>query len=123
MTLLGCEKQQKQVQMVKEEVIKPIIEFGFNLNDFHVLRDTIKTGDTFGKILAMNNVDATQIFEISEKAKPTFDPRRLKVGDAYTILLPKDSLKNLTLYLSPSKIDYIVVNMAVLSMLMPRKSL
>lgn len=113
MTLLGCEKQQKQVQMVKEEVIKPIIEFGFNLNDFHVLRDTIKTGDTFGKILAMNNVDATQIFEISEKAKPTFDPRRLKVGDAYTILLSKDSLKKPNAFIyQPSKIDYIVVNMA-----------
>ena len=113
LTLLGCEKQQKQVQMVKEEVIKPIIEFGFNLNDFHVLRDTIKTGDTFGKILAMNNVDATQIFEISEKAKPTFDPRRLKVGDAYTILLSKDSLKKPNAFIyQPSKIDYIVVNMA-----------
>lgn len=113
LTLLGCEKQQKQVQMVKEEVIKPIIEFGFNLNDFHVLRDTIKTGDTFGKILAMNNVDATQIFEISEKAKPTFNPRRLKVGDAYTILLSKDSLKKPNAFIyQPSKIDYIVVNMA-----------
>lgn len=83
------------------------------LTNFHVLRDTIKTGDTFGKILAMNNVDATQIFEISEKAKPTFDPRRLKVGDAYTILLSKDSLKKPNAFIyQPSKIDYIVVNMA-----------
>lgn len=34
LTLLGCEKQQKQVQMVKEEVIKPIIEFGLTLTIF-----------------------------------------------------------------------------------------
>jgi hypothetical protein len=28
-----------------------LIEFGFNLNDFNIVNDTIKKGDTFGTII------------------------------------------------------------------------
>jgi len=62
-------------------------EFGFNLNDYVVKRDTIKNGDTFGVILERNNIDYPKIFQIAEKAKDSFDIRRLNVGKPKPIFL------------------------------------
>ena len=68
------------------EVAKEHFEFGFNFNDFIVKRDTIKSGDTFGVILERNNLGYPKIFHIAEKAKDSFDIRKLQVGKPYTLL-------------------------------------
>ena len=40
------------------------IEFGYNLNNFIVIRDTIRSGDSFGEILERNNPYAKYYNEI-----------------------------------------------------------
>ena len=52
---IGC-KDNPKPEAVKEaipivEVPKQIFELGFNLNNYVVKRDTIRSGDTFGLIL------------------------------------------------------------------------
>jgi hypothetical protein len=74
-------------------IVEPdIYEFGFNLSDYVVKRDTIRRGDTFGLILERNKIGYPKIFHIAEKAKDTFDIRKLQVGKPYTLLCSKDSL-------------------------------
>ena len=63
-----------------------MLEFGFNLNDYVVKRDTIKKGDSFGEILERNKLGYPKIFHIAEKAKDTFDIRKLQLGKPYTLL-------------------------------------
>ncbi len=95
--------------------VKPIeipnIEYGFNLNDFTVKRDTIKSGDTFGKILEDNQIGFSKIFEIAQKTKDSFDIRNLQVGKPYTLLCTNDSLQEPKCFIyQPNKEDYVVIN-------------
>ena len=70
---------------------KIIYEFGYNLNDYKVINDTIKKGESFGVILDRHHVDYPVINKIARKIKDTFDVRRVRAGKPYTILASKDS--------------------------------
>ncbi len=96
---------------VVEEVPEDVYEFGFNLNNFIVKRDTIRRGDSFGLILERNRLGYPHIFNIAEKAKDSFDIRRLQVGKPYTLLCAKDSLEQPKCFIyQPNLEEYVVIN-------------
>ncbi|TNJ45368.1 peptidoglycan DD-metalloendopeptidase family protein [Tamlana fucoidanivorans] len=112
----ACKEEVKQ-EGVKEDIVavtekpKETFEFGFKLNDYIVKRDTIKRGDSFGEILERNNVGYPKIFHIAERAKDTFDIRRLQVGRPYTLLCSKDSLELPQSFIyQPNLEEYVVIN-------------
>lgn len=85
-------------------------EFGYNLNNFVVVRDTIRKGDSFGEILERNRLGYPKIFQIAEKAKDTFDIRKLQIGKPYMLLCSKDSLKQPQSFIyQPNKLEYVVI--------------
>tara|TARA_R110000868_G_scaffold80158_14_gene228026 strand:+ start:2521 stop:3837 length:1317 start_codon:yes stop_codon:yes gene_type:complete len=107
-------------QFVKEEdlaIIEPvpepdIYEFGFNLNDYVVKRDTIKRGDSFGSILERNSIGYPKIYNIVQTAKDTFDIRKLQIGKPYTLLCSKDSLETPKCFIyQPNIEEYVVINL------------
>ena len=107
----SCKKDQKpqQPKVVKEKIIK---QFGYTLNDYHVVKDTVKSGDSFGTILEKNNLFYPQIFNIVQKAKQVYDVRKINIGKPYTILFSKDSLKSPKLFVyQPNPIDYVLVSL------------
>jgi len=86
------------------------IEFGYNLNNYKVVRDTIRSGDSFGEILERNRLGYPKIFQIAEKAKDTFDIRKLQVGKPYMLLCSKDSLQQPQSFIyQPNKVEYVVI--------------
>lgn len=90
----------------------PVIqkEYGFVLNDFVVVRDTVQRGDSFGDILINEGIGQGKIFEVVQKVKDTFNPRKIVIGDPYVILKSKDSLhKPLAFIYENDAIDYTVV--------------
>ncbi|WP_035483674.1 peptidoglycan DD-metalloendopeptidase family protein [Gaetbulibacter saemankumensis] len=115
LTFLACKNEVKPVEVehelaiVKEEP-KEIHEFGFNLNDYVVKRDTIRKGDSFGQILERNKVGYPKIFHIAEKTKDTFDITKLQIGKPYTLLCGKDSLELPKCFIyQPSLEEYVVI--------------
>jgi murein DD-endopeptidase MepM/ murein hydrolase activator NlpD len=86
-------------------------EFGYNLNDYIVIRDTIKKGDSFGQIMERNKIGYPQIYNIVEKIKDTFNIAKLQQGRPYTLLCSKDSLQLPTCFIyQPNVEDYVVIN-------------
>ena len=67
----------------------PVYEFGFNLNDYTIVKDTIKQGDTFGKLLEENNIGAVDIHNITQKTKGEFNPKNIRTGKVYAFLYDK----------------------------------
>ena len=110
----SCKKDPEPEEIIETvSVVEPeeIYEFGFNLNEFIVKRDTIKSGDSFGAILERNQIDYSEIFKIAERAKDSFDIRRLQVGKPYTLLCSTDSLQRPKCFIyQPNKEDYVVIN-------------
>lgn len=113
-TLIACKKeeevQKKPAAVVKKEPI--IKEFGFTLNDFKVVNDTIESGDTFGKLLGEENYDAAAIHKITEKVKDSFDLRDIRVGKPFTLLKDKKAPHGLKVFVyEPDKTSYYVVDL------------
>ncbi|MCM5662053.1 peptidoglycan DD-metalloendopeptidase family protein [Galbibacter mesophilus] len=120
LAVVSCkdEKREKveEANVVKAEDLEPIEvkEFGYNLNQYLVVRDTVKAGDSFGEILQRNNLDYPQIYNIVEGAKDSFNIASLQVGKPYTLLCTKeDSLQVPKCFIyQPNSIDYVVVDFA-----------
>lgn len=115
LSFIGCKNDEKQPEIIEEEVAivapKEHYEFGFKLSDYIVKRDTVKSGDSFGVILERHKVGYPAIFNIAEKAKDTFDIRRLQVGKPYTVLCAKDTTEVAKCFIyQPNMEEYVVIN-------------
>ena len=111
--IVSCDNDKKAepeiIQPKKEKIIK---EFGFILNNYHVKKDTIDRGDSFGLILEKNELYYPKIFNIVNEVKKVFDIRRVNAGRPYTILYSKDSIRKPEYFIyQPSSIDYLVVSL------------
>ena len=111
--LLACENNDTEILETAPEPPSPEIieEFGYILNDFNVIRDTIQPGDTFGAILDANGVSNQDILEVATKFRDTFDVRRIVVGKPYVLLNSKDSLNKTQVFIyQKNKVDFAVVD-------------
>ena len=112
--LIFCScKNEPSKNVISEKKEKIVKQFGYTLNDYHVLRDTIKRGDSFGTILEKNNLYYPQIYNIVQKVKRVYDIRKVNVGKPYMILFSKDSLKKPIVFVyQPNPIDYVLVSLS-----------
>jgi len=75
--LISCQQEKKEPLVIVPEIIEeikepPIVkEFGYNLTNFNVVRDTVRPGDSFGAILDNHGISRAKVFEISNKIKDT----------------------------------------------------
>jgi len=119
--IYSCKDDNSAEEAIKNEIAEvvekeKIMEFGFDVEQYIVKRDTIKKGDSFGEILERNHIGYPKIFQIAEKARDTFDIRRLQIGKPYTLLFPKANLQDSiqkpnTFIYQPSVEDYVVINL------------
>jgi len=99
----------EEIAVIAEPEI--IYEYGYNLNDFKVIHDTIQKGETFGVILDKYHVQYPKVLEIVNKVRDTFNVRRIKSGIPYTILAKKDSTEQAQVFVyNHSKVRYTVID-------------
>ena len=108
----GSEGEKEEIaEVVEVEKPKIIEEFGYVLNNYKVIKDTIQSGESFGEILDRHHIDYPMIYKIAEAAKDTFDIRRLRAGKPYTILASKDSTEKAQVFIyQPNKVEYLIVD-------------
>lgn len=111
--VVACNEKEEKKEVLPIKKPDPIVmEFGFKLNDYDVIRDTINSGDTFGSILATQNLGTNKEFEITEKIRDSFNLRNIRVGKAYTMLRTRDSAKVLKAFIYKADIaHYYVVDL------------
>jgi len=90
---------------------KENIEFGFNLDNYRVDRDTVQFGDSFGEIMLRKKMSYSQIYNIVQSIKDSFDVRWLTAGKPYTILSTKDSIAMPQYFIyQPNLLNYVVID-------------
>ncbi len=105
--------KEKEPENIAPEQVKPqkVEQFGFDFNDFNVLHDTIKSGDTFGSIIENQNLGDKQVYDIIEKVKDSFNVRTIRIGKAYTFLRSKDRYKKLQYAIyQPDRASYYIID-------------
>jgi murein DD-endopeptidase MepM/ murein hydrolase activator NlpD len=112
--LFACNNKEEKgtTQQTKAKKEKIVVEFGFRLNDFKVIHDTIQSGDSFGKILSEQGFDAAKVHQINEKVKDSFDVRNIRIGKPFTLLQNKTAPNDLKVFVyQPDKMSYYVVDL------------
>ena len=112
LVIISCKKDNENSVLPTKKAEPIRYDFGFRLNDFLVINDTIKSGDTFGSIIQNQNLNNKQVYDIVAKIKDTFDVRIVRIGKPYTMLLSKDKTKKLDYFIyQPDQLSYYVVNL------------
>lgn len=121
MALVSCSdaQREKDVDVAENmEEAAPVIpeeikEYGMVLNDYEIVRDTVRSGDSFGNILQQHGVGPGTVYQLVEAVKDTFNPRRIVIGKPYVILKAKDSANTPQKFIYENDlINYTVVNLA-----------
>lgn len=115
LSLTACKKEVDSPEISKAEIVEeapPVLEeYGFVLNDYEVVRDTIKSGDSFGGIMGAHGVSSAKVHEVMQYVNETFNPTKLVVGKPYVILKTKDSVGSPGYFIYENdRIEYTVVN-------------
>lgn len=99
MSISSCKKEEQKPIITKKEEPKPEIRFGYKIDDFKVIQDTIKSGESFGTILDRHHVFYPKINKIASTVKEVFDVRKVRAGKPYTILASKDSTEKAQVFI------------------------
>ncbi len=114
LSLAAC-NQEKENREITEVIVEdvPVIqeEYGFVLNDFEVVRDTIRSGDNFGGIMGSHGMSGNKLHEVLQQVKGIFNPTKLQVGKPYMILKGKDTENTPNYFIYENdRIGYTVLN-------------
>lgn len=95
----SCKTDEKKTVIVPKPKPKPVYNYGYKVDDYKVIIDTIKNGESFGEILDRHHVYYPKINEIATSIKEVFDVRRVRAGKPYMILASKDSLEEAQVFI------------------------
>jgi len=112
---VSCSSPQTNQEDIALPVIpipEPVIEYGFVVDTFTLVKNEINPGESLGKILNTNGVSFSQIATIAKETRNTdFDVRSLKAGHTYALLCVQDTAANNTPQLfiyEQDKVNYVL---------------
>lgn len=114
--LFSCKDEEEKVakETKKEVKVKEpiVVEFGFTLNDYLVVNDTVKSGDTFGTLMEKHDLGNYKVHDITEKARDSFDFRDIRAGKPYTILKSKKAPNSVQVFIyQKDNVHYNVIDL------------
>lgn len=90
----------------------PSFEYGILTDTFHIVKGTVKEGQTLGEILYLHHIDHPEIHQIVQKAKSIFDVRRVNSGKPYTLMCSQDSIKKAQVFIyEQDAINYVIFDL------------
>ena len=110
--LISINKDKEPPPFIFEQKKEPLLEYGFPLDSFFVVKGTVKRDQTLGEILYENHVDHPEIYNIAQKSKDIFDVRRISKDRPYMVMCSKDSTaKAQILVYEEDAVNYIVFDL------------
>ena len=106
----SCSSDNLEMTSINSSILLENNKFGYNFNNYKVVYDTVRKGDSFGEILENNQLFYPKIHHIAEQTKTVFDIRQFRIGNPYVLLFSKDnSATPLAFIYEENKIEYLVV--------------
>ena len=98
----------------EDETVEEIVAelYGFNLKDYVVSEDTIRSGDNLGKIFGDYNLNASDVHNIVTRVKDTINVRAIRAGQPYTLIKYKSNPDKLAAFVyHPNISGYQVIDL------------
>ena len=111
-SFFSCKKSETENLITDSKTGGLTEQFGFKSNDFNIVNDTIKSGDTFGGILESQNLGNKPVYDILQKVKDSFNIKTIRIGKPFTLLRSKDKFKKLQILVyQPDRVNYYVIDL------------
>ncbi len=94
-------RETKQSEEVAEPEVQKTLLYGIVADDYQIKRDTIKMGETLGKILGKYGISAQRVDMLDKAAKQVFPLSKIRADRPYTLFFRQDSL-------AKGQLDYFV---------------
>lgn len=109
--IVSCKKDAKP--QLFEDVVKPIYEYGYDITQFNVIKDTVRSNETFSSILNKYGVSMSTIYKIdSMAALDSIYLTKLKKDKLYTIFTKQDTAETFQAFIYQlDKVEYWRVDM------------
>lgn len=117
--LSACQNKSKEqaepleTAEVKTKIKKPkqVIKYGFDMDEYQFEFDTIRNGDSFGKILNEKGFGHGEIHQMIEKVKDTFNVTKIIAGKPYMFVNSKENPKKPVAFIYQNDlVNYTVIN-------------
>lgn len=106
LALFGCSDEAQDTARLGDVTLSPKnIVYGINADDYELISDTVRSGETMGKILNRHGVSASMIDKLDKASKEVFPLRNLRPDRPYTAFIATDSIVNNRHY---THLDYLV---------------
>ncbi|MFO8130313.1 MAG: peptidoglycan DD-metalloendopeptidase family protein [Bacteroidales bacterium] len=105
-------KQERQIPVLDGELpeaVVPQVAYGIVVDSLDVIKGKIRPNQFLAEILLDFNVDYRVIDRIAGDSKKVFDVRKLRAGNTYAVITPRDSLAAPLYFIYEiSPVDYVV---------------
>jgi len=99
----------EEVVMEVDSVPLPPEAYGIPMSGFVLESGTVKSGATFGDLLAAHGVPMSTVHALVELAAPHFDVRRMRAGHPYAFIFPEDSAHTPAYFVyEADQVEYVV---------------
>lgn len=113
---IGCKEKPKEQLLATQELPpppKPTYEYGFNLLDYNVVKDTLRSGDTFGELLNNQHISPKKVAALAELAKEYLRPKDFRAGQPYAFIFDKKKPDSLAYFIyQPNLLHFIEVKVS-----------
>ena len=92
-TACGTDHKTDSAQEEIVEAPAPLVEYGIVVDSLKVIRDKVKKNEFLADILLRYGVNYNTIDYIARHTKDTFDVRKIRSGNNYTLICTADSLE------------------------------
>lgn len=107
--LNSCEAKKQAVitesSFTQIKTVHKKLKYGFDLDEYRIIKKKIRRGDTFGSILEDNGIDYPEVFNILQTIKNKVSVRRLVVGKSYSLFYSKDSISTPKAFVYEPQVD------------------
>ncbi|PIQ21550.1 MAG: peptidase M23 [Cytophagales bacterium CG18_big_fil_WC_8_21_14_2_50_42_9] len=99
--------------ILKQTIKQPApVLYGIPTDSLEIVEGEVEHGESISDILAAYNISPTTIFNLAEKAKDTFNVKRIQSGRNYILLHALDSAQTAQYFIYvPSELEYIIYDL------------
>ncbi|MCF8347992.1 MAG: peptidoglycan DD-metalloendopeptidase family protein [Bacteroidales bacterium] len=83
---------QEGMENLEELIVVPQMAFGIVVDSLDVIEATVKKNEFLADILLRHGVDYSTIDQLARATRDTFDVRRIRAGNSYSVILTRDSV-------------------------------
>ncbi len=114
---VSCNNSKTSESTTDASEATPIVEnrvFGILADNYNITDNSIKSGETLGKILNQYDITAKEIYDLEQISKDVYPLTKIKAGNHYSTFISKDTVSSALDYLvyECNDTDYVVFSFA-----------